>query len=124
MRYGLRGGYRTGRHWMRHRTCGAKEGISGLGARMIGHRAQRAYHPPWVSFSFASSSSLPGSGQIQPKFLSFFSEWSKARTGIEQRNLAGVGFPKILSLVECPLWSGPLFDVWIGRIRHDRNKYA
>lgn len=46
----------------------------------------------------------------------------KARTGIEQRNLAGVGFPEIISLIESPLRSGPLFDVWIGRIRHDEDE--
>lgn len=58
--------------------------------------------------------------------LPFFSRMVKVPTGIEQRNLAGVGFPEILSLVESPLWGGSLFDIWIGRIRHDQklSKYA
>lgn len=46
VRYGLRGAYRRGRRWMRHRTCSAKEGMSGFGAREIEKGVQRAHHPP------------------------------------------------------------------------------
>ena len=46
VRYGLPGGYRRGRRWMRHRTCSAKDGMSDFGAREIGNNLQQAHHPP------------------------------------------------------------------------------
>jgi len=40
-------------------------------------------------------------------------------TSVEEWNLSGVWFPKVLSLVKTPLRCASLLDVWVFWIRHD-----
>lgn len=101
-----------------------KGDISGLGARVIGHRASTSVPSTLSQFLLCKFFKFAWFWTDSANISLLFQGMFKARTGIEQRNLAGVGFPEILSLVESPLWSGPLLDVWIVLIRHDRIKYA
>lgn len=124
MRYGLRDGYKTGQRWMRHRTCGAQGGISGFSARRIGQPCLSSVPSTLSELLLCKFFKLAWFWSKSAKNSLLFQRMVKARTGIKQRNLASVGFPEVLSLVESPLWSGSLLDIWIGRIRHNKNKYA
>lgn len=56
------------------------------------------YQPPWVSFSLASSSSLPGSSMIvRSDHKGILGNYR--RTSVERWYLPGVWFPEVLSLV-------------------------
>lgn len=124
MRYGLRDGYKTGPRWMRHRACGAQEGISVFVARRIEQPCSSSVPSTLSELLLCKFFKLAWFWSKSAKNSLLFQRMVKARTGIEQRNLVSVGLPEILSLVEGPLWSGSLFDIWIGRIRHNKNKYA
>ena len=52
-----------------------------------------------MSFSLASSSSLPGSGHEKSSQINGDMRTGKDFTGIEERNLAGIGLPEILTLI-------------------------
>ena len=63
-------------------------GISVLENVSIHFWERRAYQPPSVSFSFASSSSLPGSGGSQTVMKQGFRRYQVGYTGVERRDLA------------------------------------
>ena len=71
--------------------------------------------PFWVSFSLASSSSLPGSMRGSGVIFTYRA-WERI-TGIEERHFSIIHLPKVLSLVEIPCGRISLVNVgclWIG----------